>query len=240
MRCAILGDIHANLQALEAVIADAREYGCEEFHVLGDIVGYNANPSECLEIVRKLSGVCVLGNHDAVASGLESFAHLSPNAALSLEWTRTQLSEEQKEWLYVLRPTRQIRRFTLVHATLDSPRSWAYIRTAAAAEMSLACQRTPFCFFGHTHQPGIFVQGGGQILLDEEGFQLPSDQKLLINSGSVGQPRDGDPRASYLIYDEETGGLWLRRVEYDVEAACQAVLHAGLPGKLGERLIAGL
>lgn len=238
MRCAILSDIHANLQALEAVLDDAREYGCEEFHVLGDIVGYNASPAECLERVRLLPGVCVLGNHDAGASGLEPLDNFSSTAKTVLEWTRDQLNEEQKSWLSALRPVRQIRRTTLVHATLDSPTSWGYIRTASAAELSLACQRTPVCFFGHTHLPGIFVQGGNEILMDE-GVQLPVGQKFFINAGSVGQPRDGDWRASYLIYDEEGAGLWLRRVEYDVETARRAVLDAGLPHKLGDRLLTG-
>jgi diadenosine tetraphosphatase ApaH/serine/threonine PP2A family protein phosphatase len=239
MRCAILGDIHANLQALEAVVADAREYECREFHFLGDVVGYNANPSECLEIVRALPGVCVLGNHDEAASRADPLPHFSSLAATALEWTRTQLHEEQKEWLSALRPMRQIRSATLVHATLDSPTSWAYIRTPSEATLSLTCQRTPICFFGHTHIPGIFPQGGGEIHFHEEGIQLPSEKKLFINAGSVGQPRDGDWRAAYLIHDEEEG-LWLRRVEYDVEAAAAAIFAAGLPRKLAERLASGV
>ncbi len=240
MRCAIIADIHANLHALEAVLADARAYDCEEFHLLGDIVGYNAHPSECVQMVRDLPGVCVLGNHDAAAIGTEPLDHFSSIARISLEWSRAQLDESQKEWLAALRPVRQIRHATLVHATLDSPTSWGYIRNAASAEMSLACQRTQIAFFGHTHVPGIFVQGGETISMnEEEGVQLPSDKKLFINAGSVGQPRDGDWRASYLIYDEESSGLWLRRVEYDVQAASEAVLAAGLSKKLAERLLIG-
>jgi len=239
MRSAILGDIHANLQALEAVLADARAYGCTEFHCLGDVVGYNANPSECLEIVRALPGVCVLGNHDEAAAGEKSLHDFSPLALTSLEWSRGQLSGEQQAWLAALRPMRQIRNATLVHATLDSPTSWAYVRTSASAELSFSCQRTPIAFFGHTHVPGLFVQGGRKELLSEEGIQLPLNKKVFVNAGSVGQPRDGDWRAAYLIHDEEVGGLWLRRVEYDVEAARQAVLKAGLPEKLAQRLQEG-
>ena len=239
MRSAILGDIHANLHALEAVLADAREYGCTEFLCLGDVVGYNAYPSECVEIVRSLPGVCVLGNHDEAAGVEGSLSHFSPLASTSLEWTRCQLSPEQKKWLVALRPVRQIRKSTLVHATLDSPTSWAYVRSSLTAELSFACQRTPMAFFGHTHVPGIFVQGGGEVLLSEEGIKIPVDKKVFINAGSIGQPRDGDWRAAYMIYDEEEGGLWLRRVEYDVEAARQAVLNAGLPEKLANRLFQG-
>ena len=239
MRCAILGDIHGNLQALEAVVADARDYGCAEFHVLGDVVGYNANPSECIEMVRGLPGASVLGNHDEAVIGDGDNAQFSPMAAISLQWTREHLSSEGKKWLDQLRPVRQIRRTTLVHATLDSPTSWAYIRTPSSAELSLSCQRTPLCFFGHTHVPGIFVQGGREVQCIDEGVQLPPDKKLFINAGSVGQPRDGDWRSAYMIHDEESGGLWLRRVEYDVQAARQAVIKASLPAQLGERLLTG-
>jgi len=239
MRCAILGDIHSNLQALEAVLKDAHSYGCEEFHCLGDLVGYNANPVECLEIVRELPGVCVLGNHDEEAAGSHELSKFSSQARVSLEWTRSKLSEEHKEWLMGLRPVRQIRRTTLVHASLDSPTSWGYIRTSEAAEFSLACQHTPLAFFGHTHLPGIFIQGENGGVIVGDGLQLPSNKKLFINPGAVGQPRDRDWRASYMIYDEESGGLWLRRLKYDVKSAREAVLDAGLPQKIGDRLITG-
>lgn len=241
MRCAILGDIHGNLQALEAVLADAREYGCTEFHCLGDVVGYNANPGECLEIVKSLPGACVLGNHDHAAAGEYSLEGFSSSASVSIEWTRGLLSADQKAWLGSLRLQRQIRKTTLVHATLDSPESWGYVRGVSEAELSLACQRTPLCFIGHTHVPRSFGQGVGEMLLFEnaDGVELPRSPKLLINAGSVGQPRDGDRRAAYMIHDEESGGLWLRRVEYDVDSASRAVLAAGLPSKLAERLHKG-
>ncbi len=242
MRCAILGDIHGNLQALEAVIADAREYGCVEFYCLGDVVGYNANPSECVDIVRNLPGICVMGNHDEAAAGSRPLSGFSTDAAISMEWTREQLDSEQKEWLGALRLQRQIRKFTFVHATLDSPSSWGYIRTLHEAEMSIALQSTPLCFIGHTHVPRAFGKGVGEIqLFDEtnEGVHLPQDGKILINAGSVGQSRDGDWRAAYLIHDEASEGLWLRRIEYDVEGAAQAVLAAGLPEKLATRLRTG-
>ena len=242
MRCAIFGDIHANLQALEAVLADAREYGCTEFHVLGDVVGYNANPVECLRIVRDLPGACVLGNHDQAASGEMPLGDFSPDASSSIVWTRQQLNAGEKEWLGALRHQRQIRNITLVHATLDSPLSWGYVRTNADAEMSLACQRTPVCFIGHTHMVKAFEKGVGEFLLfenEEEGVQLPPQRKLLINAGSVGQPRDGDPRAVYMIHDEESRGLWLRRVPYDIGAAAAAIRSAGLPERLAARLSKG-
>ena len=151
------------------------------------------------------------------------------------------MNADQKAWLGSLRLQRQIRKTTLVHATLDSPESWGYVRTDFEAQLSLACQRTPLCFIGHTHVPKSFGQGVGEMLLFEnvDGVELPRSPKLLINAGSVGQPRDGDWRAAYMIHDEESGGLWLRRVEYDVESASRAVLAAGLPSKLAERLHKG-
>lgn len=242
MRYAVLGDIHANLHALEAVLEDARTLGCAEFHLLGDVVGYGAFPAECVAVASELNGSCVLGNHDEAAAGGKSLEVFSEVARASLQWTRARLSPGQKSWLGALRPQRQIRRTTFVHATLDSPLGWGYVRKVADAEMSLALQRTPLCFIGHTHVPQAFGQGIGQVLLFEhpdQGFRLPRDIKYLINAGSVGQPRDGDPRAAYMIHDEEEGGLWLRRVDYDIEAAAAAILENGLPQKLAARLRAG-
>jgi diadenosine tetraphosphatase ApaH/serine/threonine PP2A family protein phosphatase len=242
MRYAILGDIHANMHALEAVLEDARSFGCTEFHFLGDVVGYGAFPAECVDVVRNLPGSCVLGNHDEAAACEKSLEGFSTAAKASLEWTREHLSPEHRTWLGALRPQRQIRRTTFVHATLDSPLGWGYVREVADAEMSLALQRTPLCFIGHTHVPQAFGQGIGRVLLFEhpdQGVRLPRTPKYLVNAGAVGQPRDGDPRAAYMIHDEEQDGLWLRRVEYDIEAAATAILAAGLPEKLALRLRTG-
>jgi diadenosine tetraphosphatase ApaH/serine/threonine PP2A family protein phosphatase len=242
MRYAILGDIHANMHALEAVLEDARSFGCTEFHFLGDVVGYGAFPAECVDVVQNLPGSCVLGNHDEAAACEKSLEGFSTAAKASLEWTREHLSPEHRAWLGALRPQRQIRRTTFVHATLDSPLGWGYVREVADAEMSLALQRTPLCFIGHTHVPQAFGQGIGRVLLFEhpdQGVRLPRTPKYLVNAGAVGQPRDSDPRAAYMIHDEEQDGLWLRRVEYDIEAAATAILAAGLPEKLALRLRTG-
>lgn len=242
MRYAILGDIHANLHALEAVLEDARSFGCTEFHLLGDVVGYGAFPAECVDVARNLPGSCVLGNHDEAAACEKPLEGFSAAAKAALEWTREHLSPGHRDWLGALRPQRQIRRTTFVHATLDSPLGWGYVREVADAEMSLALQRTPLCFIGHTHVPQAFGQGIGRVLLFEhpdQGVRLPRMPKYLVNAGAVGQPRDGDPRAAYMIHDEEQDGLWLRRVDYDIEAAAAAILAAGLPEKLAARLRTG-
>jgi len=240
MRCAILGDIHANIHAFEAVVADARAYGCTEFQLLGDVVGYGAFPSECIELARSLTRICVLGNHDQAAAAEITLADFSETASVSLEWTRGKLSADQRSWLGALMPRRQVRGTTLVHASLDSPLSWGYVRSLATAELSMALQGLPVCFIGHTHVPIGYVHGGEEFSLGTgEGISLDPKSKYLINAGSVGQPRDGDWRAAYLIHDEDEHGLWLRRVEYDVESAASAVLAAGLPEKLATRLRTG-
>jgi len=240
MRCAVLGDIHANLHALEAVLEDARSYGCTEFRFLGDAVGYGAFPSECVDILRKLPGLAVMGNHDQAAATDLALEKFSETARVSLEWTRPRLSADQKGWLAALPPRRQLRGTILVHAGLDSPLSWGYIRSKDAAEMSFAYQGAPLCFIGHTHVPQAFQHRVGEFPLTEgEGFALQPGSKYLINAGSVGQSRDGDPRAAYIIHDEEEQGIWLRRIAYDTEAAAAAVRAAGFPEKLATRLITG-
>lgn len=240
MRHAILGDIHANIHALEAVVEDARGQGCTSFHSLGDIVGYNARPAECVDLMKELGGICVLGNHDEAASGEGSLDALSETAASSLLWTRGMLGSDRKAWLSSLRPVRNLRGITLVHATLDTPLSWGYVRTPDQAELSMACQGTPLCFIGHTHIPRVYAKGIGEIHPPwEEGWSVPSGQKFLVNAGSVGQSRDGDPRAAYILFDEGEGCLFLRRVEYDVASAVADVRAAGLSERIAKRLITG-
>ena len=242
MRYAVLGDIHANLHALEAVLADARALGCAEFHFLGDIVGYGAFPSECVETVRSVSRSCVLGNHDQGAAADTDLEGFSETASASLAWTRARLDPGQREWLGKLPPRRQIRGSVFVHATLDSPLSWGYVRSVSLAEASMAYQGLPLGFIGHTHVPRAYLHGIGELPFggsEGEGIGLQHGGKYLVNAGSVGQPRDGDPRAAYVVHDEEENGLWLRRVEYDVTAAASSILDAGLPSRLAERLRTG-
>ena len=150
------------------------------------------------------------------------------------------LDRERRGWLSSLRLVRQFRGVTLVHASLDSPGSWGYVGTPAEAELCMACQGTPLCFIGHTHLPRIFSRGEGEILPPwETGWIIPAEGKYLVNAGSVGQPRDGDPRACYVIHDEEEGSLLFRLVPYDTAAAAHALRGAGLPERLAKRLLIG-
>jgi diadenosine tetraphosphatase ApaH/serine/threonine PP2A family protein phosphatase len=239
MRFALFGDIHANLEALEAVLTDAREQGCTDFVCLGDVVGYNANPSECLEIVRALGCPVVKGNHDEDASGDHSLDTMNPTAASALIWTREQLTEEQREWLRKLRMVRQVGDFTIVHSTLDQPSHWNYVTNRFDATSNFAYQFTQVCFHGHTHVPRVYVKDSKVHEVPAESVVIEPKSKYFINVGSVGQPRDGDWRASYAIYDPASSLIVFRRVEYDIMKTQQKIIDAGLPEMLASRLADG-
>lgn len=239
MKFAILGDIHANLDALEAVLADASAQGAASHVCIGDIVGYNANPRECLARIRALDCPVVKGNHDEVAGAATEIIGLNPLALNALLWTRDQLSDEDRKWLRELRLVRQVKDFTIVHATLDTPGGWDYVLNKFDAMSSFSYQFTQLCFFGHTHVPRVYVKGLSVMVENETFITLEKGRKYFINVGSVGQPRDGDWRASYAIYDAEAGTVALRRVEYDLASAQRKIIDAGLPPQLAERLAYG-
>ncbi|MGB1130737.1 MAG: metallophosphoesterase family protein [Haloferula sp.] len=239
MRIAIFGDIHANLEALEAVLADADEQGCTDYICLGDIVGYNADPAACLERVRELDCPTIKGNHDEDASGQHSLDTMNPVAAAALEWTREQLSEEQRTWLRRLRMVRQIEDFTVVHSTLDQPSNWNYVTNRFDAMSNFSYQFTQVCFHGHTHVPRVYIKGSKVEEVPAESIGIEERSKYFINVGSVGQPRDGDWRASYAIYDLEHKLVVFRRIEYDIETTQAKIRDAGLPEMLAERIAEG-
>jgi predicted phosphodiesterase len=240
MRFAIFGDIHANKHALEAVLEDARKMACTHHVCMGDVVGYNAFPKECVAAVRALECPVVKGNHDEQASMLGDQEGFNPLAEEAMNWTRAQLSEEDKAWLRALRMQRQVRDFTIVHATLDTPHKWGYIFNQLDAAASLNYQMTTLCFIGHTHTPKAYVREGSVRTAPFEGvLPIQPGRKYLVNVGSVGQPRDGDWRASYVIYDTTSNEVTLRRLEYDLKNAQDAIVAAGLPKRLAERLAVG-
>ena len=239
MRFAIFGDIHANLHAFETVLADAKAQACTHYVCMGDIVGYNAFPQQCLDIVRKLDCPVVKGNHDEQASMIGEQEGYNPLAEEAMTWTRRQLSTEDKDWLRSLRMQRQVRDFTIVHATLDTPHKWGYVFNQLDAAASFSYQHTSVCFIGHTHSPKAYIRDGSVRTVALDVLQLQVGKKYLINVGSVGQPRDGDWRAAYCIYDTTSNEIHLRRLEYDIVGAQQAILDAGLPRKLAERLAVG-
>jgi diadenosine tetraphosphatase ApaH/serine/threonine PP2A family protein phosphatase len=239
MRYAILSDLHSNLEATEAVLADARERDCTHFVCLGDVVGYNANPHECVDIVRDLECPAVKGNHDEQASLTDSSRGFNALAEAAINWTRAHLTEEDKEWLRTLRLSQKVRDFTIVHATLDAPDQWGYVFNKLDAVATLACQDTTVCFFGHTHVAGAFVRDDGVKRLKVEELAIEQGKKYFINAGSVGQPRDGDWRAAYCIYHLEKKVVEQRRVKYDLATAQRKIIEAGLPRLLADRLELG-
>lgn len=236
MRIALFGDIHANLEALEAVLADAAAQGCTDYICLGDVVGYNADPSACLEKVRAMGCPVVKGNHDEDASGTHSLDSMNPVAAAALEWTRLQLHEDQRAWLRRLRMVRQVEDFTIVHSTLDQPANWNYVTNRFDAMSNFSYQFTQICFHGHTHVPRVYVKTDKVQEVPAESITIEEGAKYFINAGSVGQPRDGDPRACYAIYDLTHKLVVFRRLDYDRETTKRKILDAGLPPMLAERL----
>jgi predicted phosphodiesterase len=239
MRFAVFSDIHANLEALEAVLADARERRCTDFVCLGDVVGYNANPHECVERVREMDCPIVKGNHDEQASLPFSSSGFNELAERAIEWTRDSLTAEDKEWLRALQFQRQVRDFTIVHATLDTPAQWGYVFNNLDAAASFTYQRTTVCFFGHTHVPMVFIRDSGVRRERTDRIRIETSKKYFINTGSVGQPRDGNWRAAYCIYDVENNLVEQLRVEYDLAAAQKKIIKAGLPRLLAERIAIG-
>ena len=239
MKFAIFGDVHSNLEALNAVLEDARSHDCTHFVCIGDIVGYNANPSECLDVIQKLDCPVVKGNHDEEASLDTELVGLNPLAQKSMQWTRDNLDLNQKKYLKELKLARHVGDFTIVHATLDSPASWGYVTSKFDALESLGYQYAPVCFFGHTHVPAFYFKDLRMEEHQGKSIKIETGKKYQINVGSVGQPRDGDFRSSYCIYDVGERLIINRRVGYDIKTAQEKILKAGLPEQLAHRLAEG-
>jgi predicted phosphodiesterase len=239
MRFAIFGDIHANLEALQAVLADAESRKVTHYVCLGDVVGYNANPHECCDLIRHLDCPVVKGNHDEMASVEEDLTGFNPLAEEAINWTRNHLTEEDKQWLRDLKMVRQVRDFTIVHATLDTPHKWGYVFNQLDAAASFNYQHTQVCFYGHTHAPRAYIRDSAVRPAALDNLSIEPGKKYFINVGSVGQPRDGDWHASYCIYDPTAQTVELRRIEYDIWTAQDKIIDAGLPQRLADRLALG-
>lgn len=263
---AVLSDIHGNLEAFEAVLKVCADAGADKFILLGDIVGYNADPARCIELARNLNPVAaVRGNHDdyAIIGNTEN-SGFNINARIAIQWTHDQLSQEDRDWLNSL-PYKEIIaecNATAVHSTLDSPEGWGYIFDVQHATAHFSYQFKQVCFCGHSHVPVAFdkipfassdrraveripVWEGEEIdedmdvdytVADKITVKLEKGHKYLFNIGSIGQPRNGDPRASFAIYDNDEQTVSRYRIPYDIATAQQKVLDAGLPERLAVRL----
>lgn len=238
MRYAIISDVHGNLEALEAVVQAVRRERADAVISLGDIVGYGADPAQAIALVRSLdAAVSLAGNHEWGVLGKTSLSYFNAHAARAVEWTRSVLGKEDREYLEGLPLTGERGGAAFVHGSLDDPAAFNYILSAADASLMGASMRLPLAFVGHSHVPGIYALAGAQAVAcaGEKAALLPG-RRYVVNAGSVGQPRDGDPRAAYAVYDDTERTVEIRRVSYDVERAQEKILRAGLPAYLAHRL----
>lgn len=236
---AVLSDVHSNLEALEAVLADVARSGAAELICLGDFVGYGASPNECLDRLRPRLAAAVLGNHDVAVCGRGQLGDFTSNAAQAARWTGTVLSLENRAWLESLPYERRHGGALLVHASPAEPRAWHYVLSIDEARVEFDGFADDLCLIGHSHYPGAFrcERASGDVTYGREAeVALDPGSRWLVNVPSVGQPRDSDPRAGYLLWDDEAARVRHVRVDYDVATARQRILDAGLPRFLGERL----
>jgi diadenosine tetraphosphatase ApaH/serine/threonine PP2A family protein phosphatase len=232
VRLAVISDIHGNLEALQSVLEHISARQVDRIICLGDIVGYGANPAECLRLVQDTAHASVLGNHDAAVLSETRRSFFNPYALQALLWTTEQLSDDDKAWIETL-PYRFSRDDILfVHAAPRVPEQWEYVFSGMEARRYGRYFHERICFIGHSHVPGVYPVDPGI-----SGFDSVS--RYLINVGSVGQPRDGDRRACYGLLDTVSGSFEHQRVEYDIAAAMKKILLAGLPKRLAQRLLDG-
>jgi diadenosine tetraphosphatase ApaH/serine/threonine PP2A family protein phosphatase len=244
MRYALLADIHSNLSALKAVLDDIdHRGGVEELWCMGDIVGYGPNPGKCIELLRQQKHISVAGNHDLGSIGKQPLFDFNPDAAYVCRWTSKQLSAEDIEYLDNLSLTLEKDDFTLVHGSPREP-VWEYLISKGSAQASFSYLKTRFCLVGHSHIPRIFKQeedGSCSLIpLSVSIGQVLGKSCMIVNPGAVGQPRDGDPRASYAIYDSDSRVIRLYRVEYDIGSVQLEMTKKNLPMRLIVRLERGL
>lgn len=240
MRSAILADIHANLPAFEAVLRDIDDRGgVEQIWCLGDVVGYGPDPSACIALLRQRPHVCVAGNHDWAAIGKLDISDFNPHAATACRWTGDQLSPEDMGYLEDLPLTLTQGDFTIVHGSPREP-IWEYVVSTHSAEDNFSCFDTRYCLVGHSHVPAVFEETGDGCILRGMPLTLKlGENRLIINPGGVGQPRDGDPRAAYAIFDSEENTVCHYRIPYDIEETQERMVREGLPGFLASRLSYG-
>ncbi len=244
MRIAILADIHANLTAFTAVLKDIEQRGgVDEYWCLGDLVNYGPDPVKCVELMRRLKHVAISGNHDLAAMGKVPTSLFNPDAAAAMDWTRGQLNQTDVSYLSGLSEVITRQDVTMVHGSPRDP-VWEYLLSSSQAVENFACFKTNICLVAHSHEPLVFRQDGHGntvfVKFTESLGQVVSNNKMILNPGSVGQPRDGDPRASYAIYDMATRMIKLHRVAYDVGATQMKMVKANLPLRLVMRLEKGL
>ncbi len=241
MRYGIFSDVHANYEALEAVMNALGDEHIDQFVCAGDVVGYGANPRECCQLVDSKRSHIVAGNHDWASVGLLNADSFSGDARSAVTWTRSMLDEQSRNFLESLKLVYSNENLTVVHGTLNNPKDFQYVLDCYATEETFQLMKTPVCFIGHTHVTGVFVKYPDEHIGYSRvpSFFIEPGKKYIINTGSVGQPRDGDPRAAFCIFDSATNEVAIKRVAYDAQKARSKIIGAGLPVFLGDRLLNG-
>jgi diadenosine tetraphosphatase ApaH/serine/threonine PP2A family protein phosphatase len=241
MKVAILSDVHANIDALRVVLDDVARTGASTIACLGDSVGYGAEPSACLDLLFESCEVMLAGNHDLAATGRLDSGRFSEFARHAVGYARDLLTPAQRARLATLPDEDWFGELLFVHASPAKPTEFPYIRDAESARDQFDGRSFRVAFYGHTHVPLAFHDDGERVVLSQQPqLRLAADRRHLCNVGSVGQPRDQDPRACYALFDTDSSTLSFRRIEYDVEAAAARVRAAGLPEPLGARLLVGV
>lgn len=244
MRYGVLGDIHSNLTALTAVLDDLSRENIDRLLSVGDVVGYGAAPHECIDLLREAGALVVMGNHDAACIDRLDTVYFNAYAKEAVRWTKNILRPDDHNWLGSLPLTRHLEHCSVSHGTLHRPELFDYIQSPQDADPSLDVMPLPVCFVGHTHVPVTLMR----LRDDPHRTAYSTDQiidtddahRALVNVGSVGQPRDEDPRTGYAIFDSATGRVEIRRLAYDIDQEAARIRSAGLPEMLADRLFLGV
>ena len=241
MRYAVISDIHGNLEAFESVLSAISEERVDDYLFLGDAIGYGADPKECLRLLKSLNPVAAIaGNHEWGVLGKLDVSYFNDTARDAIAWAAKVLDGADREYIESFPLVYQDEKVTLVHGTLNMPEEFYYIFDNEDAYVTLSQMNNSLCFVGHSHVPGIFSFDHNKVeCMDRTDIKMDGENRYLVNVGSVGQPRDGDPKASFAVYDDEELTVEIKRAEYDVKKAQRKILNAGLPAKLAERLSEG-
>jgi len=243
VKTVIFSDVHGNFEALESVLAHASGAGAAQYICLGDVVGYGANPNECVERIRAIEGcVCLRGNHDAAVVDESERQFFHEVALEGIQYTETAINDSNREFLRNLPFVHEGASFIAVHASPYHPPDWDYVLDQDGARRAFgAMGERRLAFIGHSHYPAVFCDDGTatQLMPHEKVVLEVAKERYIVNVGSVGQPRDGNPLACYALYDDEESTIMLFRVDYDKERAAEKILRAGLPPVLAERILSG-
>ncbi|MCQ9204903.1 MAG: metallophosphatase family protein [Omnitrophica bacterium] len=240
MKYGIFSDVHSNLEAFEVALDYLKSESVDKFVFLGDIVGYGANPNECTSLLKSLNAVCVAGNHDLAAIKQLSTYNFNSYAREAIDWTSLQLNDKSKKYLQTFKFTYQQDDFICVHASLMNPENFDYVRNRIDAAASFSVLDRRLCFIGHSHRIGIYSLKNDNIFESREQIlHLGQNERYIINVGSIGQPRDRDPRAGVCLYDSDKGLVKFMRLDYNIKKAADKIFKEGLPSALALRLYDG-